>query len=222
MKETCLCADTFTSTLFTQHNNEGQSDMGNRASRSGNSSNDLEYNCGKRLILSIKLNVKEQTQEAIEIARKECVKPTNMLTASVYSYDDMVLKVHEYLTKTYSIQVHENEVSQSLTPLAYANLIDSKDSAQVITNTIADLTKSINTKDTPSNRLTVTQTKETLKNRQTEYAYTSQGVQPPPKQTSAAETVSVRQMMKESANPNDRALEAKMKLKAFQATRKKK
>lgn len=197
--------------------------MGNKAtSHSGESeSKELEYNSAKRLLLSIKLNAKEQTEEAIELARKECVKPSRVF-ASVFSYDDMVLKVHQYLTKTYSIQVHDNEVSQRLTPLAYANLIGSEESIIVITSTIADLTKSIQAKESPNNQKNINQTKERLKSRHIDYTYSSKGVQPPPERAPPAEKVSVRQMMKESSNPSDRALEAKMKLKAFQATKGKK
>lgn len=197
--------------------------MGNKTSRlgSGNDSNDLEYNSAKLLLLSIKLNSKEQTVRAIELARKECVKPSHVF-ASVFSYDDMVKKVYEYLTQIYSIVVIENEVPRRMTPLAYANLIGSKESAQVITSSIADLTKAIKAKESQSNQ-NVSQTKETLKNRQSEYAYTSKGVVPPKlKPEAEKEKASVRQMMQNSNNSGDRALEAKMKLMAFQNTRKKK
>lgn len=71
--------------------------MGNKAVTLRNDG-EYEYSTGKRLLLSIKLNSREQTLEAIEHARKECVKPSSVL-ASVFSYDDMVKKVHEYLTK---------------------------------------------------------------------------------------------------------------------------
>jgi hypothetical protein len=193
--------------------------MGNKASLSGGDSSDLEYNSAKRLLLSIKLNSKEQTEEAIELARKECVKPSRVF-ASVFSYDDMVKKMHEYLTKLYSIEIQDNKVTRTMSPLEYAILIHSNESAQVITNAITDLTKSMKAKEKQSSQ-TISQTKETLKNRQTEYDYTSKGLQPLPKENPKQEKVSIKQMMKNSNNP-DRALEAKMKLKAFQDTRTKK
>jgi hypothetical protein len=199
--------------------------MGNKSSLSGGESNSFEYNSAKRLLLSIKLNSKEQTEEAIELARKECVKPSRVF-ASVFSYDDMVQKILEYLTKVYSIEGQENEMPKRMTPLEYANSIDALNCAQVISDTIVDLEKSISAKEKQNNNI-VSQTKETLKSRQSDYQYTRKGVKPLPSKVVVGKaelsSTSTKHMINISNNNNpDRVLEAKMKLKAFQETKVKK
>lgn len=192
--------------------------MGNKATSLTRNDGEYEYSTAKRLLLSIKLDSSQQTTEAIEVARKECVKPSTVF-ASAYSYEDMVKKIYEYLTNSYTVEIDEN-YPRRLTPLQYAQLIHSHQSAEVIANTINDLQKSIQAQERHKDS-SVLSTKDSLKNRQRDYDYTSKGIQPPPTKPNE-DKISIKEMMKNSKNPSDRALEAKSKLKAFQETRTKK
>jgi hypothetical protein len=115
--------------------------------------------------------------------------------------------------------VNEHGPMRNMTPLEYAESINADESAGAITSSISDLQKSIQAQNKHKD-VSVKKTKETLKSRQVDYDYTRKGVQPPPKVNEPKqEKVSVKEMMKNSKNPSDRALEAKMKLKAFQESR---
>ena len=188
--------------------------MGNRSSLT---SSGQECNSAKRLLIGIQLNSQEQTKEAIEFARKECIKPIGVF-ASTYTYDDMVKRLYEYLTNQYQVHMKDNEEIETLTPLEYAERIDSNVAACVIKQTIADLEKSIKMNETQGSN-SVKETKQSLKERQRKFDYTSKGLEPPPHNKNKEEKISIKQIVKD--NP-DRALEAKMKLKAFQETRNKK
>lgn len=171
------------------------------------STSKLEYKNGKRLISAIAMNSKEATDNAIEFARKECVKPQGIY-ASVMEYEDMVKTMLEYLTRKY----HCGDDRVWMTPLEYATSCNATIASESVASAIAGFeTARSNTEHAAVGTKTNT-AKESLRQRQLDREYEQKGWGPaaPPE---PHEKVVIGEVTKE------RAQEAKARLIAFRATK---
>lgn len=166
-------------------------------------SSKLEYINGRRLIAAIAMNSKEAACGAIEYARKECVRPHGIYSSRM-EYDDMVNVMVEYLTRKYSCD--DNNVN--MTPSEYATSLNSSEAYESISAAL-ELFKTSKKNIDAHNSVSA---KQTLQKRQIDHEYENKGMEPPPDMASRSK-VEIGEVTKE------RAADAKARLIAFRATK---
>lgn len=154
-------------------------------------SEDFEYKTGKRLISAIAKNSRDDTELAIEYARKECVKPHG-LQASEMPYEKMVETMIEYLSRPYKCR----DNITLMTPIEFSESQNALESLSVIRGSLASFSSS----------------KINILNGEKPGLLAS-GLFATQSQIDDGQNRVIPTVTKE------RALEAKEKLKAFQATR---